>query len=239
MTFSQTFPSNWPPEFSTYGIAGANALVIPTGANVITIHGHLAIKTINGRNGNFNVGRLSTSIGEFAVKDSELDQYDEGRYEGDFIITEIRSASYTAGCRLVIETRAHLGGMSLSDSDALTHDEASKLTLQEVDPVDEEAMTPPVTVEIAAPKLRARRKKPDPLVDTTPFGLEPPEQASSMEDDDKALFCELWPLGEVVKLDSTVSRAQLRDQCARLGELGYSFDPLTQSWLSPDRTAAA
>jgi len=57
---------------------------------MITIPGQLAIKTIHGRNGDFNVGRLATSIGEFVVKNAELDQYAEGKYEGDFAIAEIR-----------------------------------------------------------------------------------------------------------------------------------------------------
>ncbi len=42
---------------------------------MISIPGQLAIKTIHGRNGDFNVGRLATSIGEFVVKNAELDQY--------------------------------------------------------------------------------------------------------------------------------------------------------------------
>ena len=50
---------------------------------MITIPGQLAIKTIHGRNGDFNVGRLATSIGEFVVKNAELDQYAEGKYDGD------------------------------------------------------------------------------------------------------------------------------------------------------------
>ncbi|HHM5294170.1 TPA: DUF3275 family protein, partial [Pseudomonas aeruginosa] len=53
---------------------------------MITIPGQLAIKTIHGRNGDFNVGRLATSIGEFVVKNAELDQYREGKYDGDFAI---------------------------------------------------------------------------------------------------------------------------------------------------------
>ncbi len=57
---------------------------------MITIPGQLAIKTIHGRNGDFNVGRLATSIGEFVVKNAELDQYREGKYDGDFVIVEIR-----------------------------------------------------------------------------------------------------------------------------------------------------
>lgn len=37
---------------------------------MINIPGQLAIRTINGRNGEFNVGKLSTSIGEFVIKDA-------------------------------------------------------------------------------------------------------------------------------------------------------------------------
>ena len=62
---------------------------------MITISGQLAIKTIHGRNGDFNVGRLATSIGEFVIKNAELDQYREGKYEGDFVITEIRPSTYS------------------------------------------------------------------------------------------------------------------------------------------------
>lgn len=79
---------------------------------MITIPGQLAIKTIHGRNGDFNVGRLATSIGEFVVKNAELDQYAEGKYEGDFAIAEIRPSTYTANGRMVIEIRALLGGMT-------------------------------------------------------------------------------------------------------------------------------
>ena len=57
---------------------------------MITIPGQLAIKTIHGKNGDFNVGRLATSIGEFVIKNAELDQYDEGKYEGDFVIAALQ-----------------------------------------------------------------------------------------------------------------------------------------------------
>ncbi len=39
---------------------------------MISITGQLAIRTISGRLGLFNVGRLSTSIGEFTIKDALL-----------------------------------------------------------------------------------------------------------------------------------------------------------------------
>ncbi|MGQ3505018.1 DUF3275 family protein [Enterococcus faecalis] len=44
------------------------------------------------------------------------------------------------------------------------------------------------------------------------------------------MFGLLWPLGESVKLDSTIDRRALRAQIARLGELGYALDFKTQEW---------
>lgn len=86
---------------------------------MIKIPGHLAIRTIQGRNGAFNVGRLSTSIGEFVIKDAVLEQHVEGKYRGEFVITEIRASSYSTGGRLVIEIRARLDSMVLEDIDEL------------------------------------------------------------------------------------------------------------------------
>lgn len=199
---------------------------------MITIPGHLSIKTIHGRNGDFNVGRLATSIGEFVIKNAELDQYDEGKYEGDFVITEIRPSTYNTSGRMVIEIRAHLGGMTLSNIDPLSQDEATRLSPQEVDPIDEETTPSAATPSSPPPRTKAR-KADDPLVDTTPFGTEPAASTpapSSEEEDDAALFGTLWPLGNVVKLDATVDRRVLRQQRDRLGALGYDFAPLTQDW---------
>ncbi|MGD9728595.1 MAG: DUF3275 family protein [Nitrospiraceae bacterium] len=198
---------------------------------MITLAGQLAIKTIHGRNGDFNVGRLATSIGEFVVKNAELDQYREGKYEGDFVITEIRPSTYNASGRMVIEIRAHLGGMTLSNIDPLSKDEATRLSPQEVDPIDEEAQAPvPSTaIPVAANDTGAN----DPLVDTTPFGKAVSNKTASKsgdEDEDAKLFGTLWPLGESVKLDATVDRRILRQQRDRLGSLGYEFAPLSQDW---------
>jgi Protein of unknown function (DUF3275) len=204
---------------------------------MITIPGQLAIKTIHGRNGDFNVGRLATSIGEFVVKNAELDQYAEGKYEGDFAIAEIRPSTYTANGRMVIEIRALLGGMTLSAIDALSRDDASRLSPQEVDPIDEEAQAPaptPTTAPKTVGQKKARGSR-DPLVDTTPFGSETAAASSGAsahadDGDDEALFGPLWPLGDTVKLDATVDRRVLRQQRDRLGDLGYEFAPLSQDW---------
>lgn len=193
---------------------------------MITIPGQLAIKTIHGRNGDFNVGRLATSIGEFVVKNAELDQYTEGKYEGDFAIVEIRPSTYSANGRMVIEIRALLGGMTLSNIDALSRDEARQLSPQEIDPIDEEAQAP---MPKASTKAKPRRTH-DPLIDTTPFGSKPVDVVPEALTDDMALFGTLWPLGEIVKLDATVDRRLLRQQRDRLGALGYEFAPLSQDW---------
>jgi len=196
---------------------------------MITLPGQLSIRTIPGRNGDFNVGRLTTSIGEFVVKNPELDQYAEGKYEGDFIITEIRPSTYNAAGRMVIEVRAHLGGMTLSNIDVLSRDEASRLAPQEVDPIDEETQAPVPTTKAPA-KAKAHDPR-DPLVDTTPFGSEPaPAVAEASADADAKLFGTLWPLGDIVKLDATVDRRVLREQRDRLTALGYTCAPLTQDW---------
>ena len=202
---------------------------------MIHLPGQLAIKTIHGRNGEFNVGRLTTSIGEFVVKNPELDQYPEGKYDGEFIVVEIRPATYNANGRMVIEIRAILGGMTLSTADGLSGDEAQKLSPQEVDPVDEET---PASVPVPKARTSKPRGPRDPLVDTTPFGSEPVPASSEVSDDatgaddaeDAALFGALWPFSEIVKLDATVDRRTLRAQRDRLGALGYSFQPLSQDW---------
>jgi len=93
---------------------------------MITIPGQLAIKTIHGRNGDFNVGRLANSIGEFVVKNAELDQYREGQYDRDFVLVEIRPSTYNANGRMVIEIRAHLGGMNVFNIEALNRDETGR-----------------------------------------------------------------------------------------------------------------
>lgn len=207
----------------------------------IVVPGQLTLRTIRGRNGPFNVGRLATPIGEFAVKDAELEQYPEGKYDGEFVIRYIFPKSYPVGGGMRFEIRASLDGMTLNGIDKLSRDEARSFATQDVDPLDEELATQPA----ATPAKRAKSSKPakpapvqasaNPLVDTTPFGVDAPSPAAAVapggaEDGDAALFGLLWPLGESVKLDSTIDRRALRAQIARLGELGYALDFKTQEW---------
>lgn len=204
---------------------------------MINIPGQLAIRTISGRNGDFNVGRLSTSIGEFVIKDALLDQYNEGKYRGDFLITEIRPSYYSTSGRLVVEIRAKLESMSLDDVDKLTAEDAATLSASEPDPIDEETSSaPPRPLQqrkkLAAPKGANRAAEPS-AAENAPFGMPLPNMSSSAEQD-ADLFGTIWPLGDTVKLDTTVDRHRLRQQCTRLGELGYVLDFKLQVWTISD-----
>lgn len=182
---------------------------------MLKLSGVLTIRTINGRNGPFNVGRLVTDLGEFSVKDTLLDQYEEGKYEGDFGISRIYPSYYLAGGRLVVEVRATLETMALAGIDELTAEDVAPAV--EPDPIEE---TPPAT-----------------LPQPAPTGDEPTE--GDDEDPDVRLFGELWPLGAKVKLDPTVDRARFRRQKERLKSLGYQFRPLGQFWEKPAEEEAA
>jgi hypothetical protein len=201
---------------------------------MISLPGHLAIRTISGRNGDFNVGRLSTSIGEFVIKDALLDQYNEGKYRGDFAITEIRPSYYTNGGRLVVEIRARLDSMTLDAVDNLTTEEADRLSNTETDPIDEEAAVAASPSPRRPAKTRSSQATTD---DEAPFGMVKtnPTVLTSSEDDDAELFGTIWPLTSSVRLDTTVDRQQLRLQCARLGELGYVHDFKQQIWNLTNR----
>ena len=208
----------------------------------VVVRGQLAIRTISGRNGRFTVGRLTTRLGLFHVKDPELEQYPEGKYEGEFVLRYIYPKSYPVGDGMRFEIRANLDGMTLSGIDKLSKAEARAFAAQDVDPLDEELGTPPATTPATAEKSKSRSKpepapvqaSKDPLVDTTPFGVDTPSAtvaaSDSPESDDAALFGILWPLEESVKLDSTIDRRTLRLQIARLNQLGYAFDATAQQW---------
>lgn len=190
---------------------------------MISITGQLAIRTISGRLGLFNVGRLSTSIGEFTIKDALLDQYQEGKYRGDFAIKQIRPSYYSHGGRLVVEIRAELEGMTLEDVTGLSREDEEHLPTNVPDPLEEDG--PPRRTS----STPARQPQTDALASDEPFGMSPPAPPST-NDIDAELFGTVWPLSETVRLDTTVDRQRLRAQCTRLDQLGFTMDFKTQTW---------
>lgn len=182
----------------------------------------MTIKVINGRNGEFRVGALHTEIGDFAVKDPVLDQYDEGRYEGVFGISRVYSSSYNTPNRIVIETRAVLDSIALANINELTTEDSEPI---EQDPIDEDKS-----------RQDAKPAESIPPTESVPesTGEEPEHgdnQVDSDSDPDAKLFGLLWPLPDSVKLDPTVDRALFRRQRDRLKEMGYHFRPIGQAWV--------
>lgn len=81
---------------------------------MIKLSGSVQIRSITGRNGPFNVGRLNTEIGEFAVKRG-IEEFDAGEYSGEFTISRIYPASYVIGGRSIVEVRADVEAIALVD----------------------------------------------------------------------------------------------------------------------------
>jgi hypothetical protein len=209
----------------------------------VKLKGRLAISTIHGRNGDFNVGSLSTRIGVFYVKNPELEQYKAGGYDGEFTIAELRLYSYQTNGRAVTGICAVLAAMKLFTAEALTSKEAQEATPQVEDPAEEEDQKPtPAPAEAAPPSQPGKPKKstvtPFPFAGSnkTPGDAKAEErqegsaQAADDGDSDASLFGTLWPLSERFKLDTTVDRRRIRSQRDRLFALGYDIDHTTQEW---------
>ena len=86
--------------------------------STVIVTGTLMIRDIPKRaGGSFKVGKLSTHIGQFEVKNPELDQYEAGTYSGNFCIDKIYPSHYVAGGKIVIEMRAVLSCFVLAGFD--------------------------------------------------------------------------------------------------------------------------
>lgn len=173
---------------------------------MVKLDGQLVVKTINGRNGPFNVGKLFTDIGEFAVKSPKLEEMEEGQFPGVFLINKIFPSSYVHGGRIIAEIRADVAEFVFRDKEALTAPAVPELPA-EPDPLDEET-TAPVD---------------KPSTATASTSTEP-------DTDPATLFGEIWPLGQQVRLDATVPRAVLRAQTSYLKAHGYRYVPSEQIW---------
>lgn len=99
---------------------------------MIKLSGSVHIRSIDGRNGSFNVGRLTTEIGEFAVKRG-IEEFDPGAYSGEFTISRIYPASYVIGGRSIVEVRADIEAIALVDVDT-TIDEQESIAAVEPEP---------------------------------------------------------------------------------------------------------
>ena len=211
---------------------------------MITLPGSLSIKKINGTRGAFCVGELHTEIGEFRVKSTILDQFEEGRYTGQFALTRIYPNAYTYFGKMVVEIRAEISDLQLDDEG----DQAPKTESapSEPDPLDEVA-APAAAPQPAVPQAEAPAPAQDEAgPERAPIEAEPGSWSVVGDDDvppaetdpDRELFgAELHAAvasGGPVKLDPSVDRAKFRLQRDRLKALGYRFDAAGQAWLKPE-----
>ena len=209
---------------------------------MINLPGNLYIREVKGRNGGFSVGRLVTDIGEFVLRDPFLDQYGEGCYQGEFGIAEIFPASYVAGGRLVVEIRATLASLVLAAVEGPAEAEANSAGLTGQEPADPEtqggtgASKPeagPIKLDTAAspengPTGASGNPKNGPTSQNEMF---PPMGNPDGDAADTDLFGTLWPLGDTVKLDTSVNRSLFRRQKERIKALGYTFQASGQLWV--------
>lgn len=191
---------------------------------MIALAAKLVIRSITGRNGRFNVGRLITDIGEFTVKDELFEEFDEGTYRGQFNVAQVYPASYVANSRMVVEVRARVVSFTIDEGEAGAVDEQ-----MEKDPLDEQTPAPALTPADAPATTTAEAS-----VEPAPATPAEPVSGADVEGDDaelSALFGTLWPLGDVVQLDPTVGRDKFRNQRDALKERGYRFEPKEQKWV--------
>ena len=202
----------------------------------MSMRGVLTVKWINGRNGEFAVGDLYTPIGDFSVKDSLLDQFEEGTYAGTFWVSQVFSKSWEYRGRITIETRAVLADVQIDDESK----HAAEHEPTELDPIDEPPPAPvPVPVPPPRPRIVVPPRRPASTGDAErnrqagPHGVAP--QDLELFGDEIA---EQVRLQASVKLDTTIDRARLRAQRKRLDELGYAFNALTQSFAHSSQATA-
>jgi hypothetical protein len=200
------------------------------GNAMIKLPGTLIIRIIDGRYGDFRVGQLQTEIGEFAVKDPMFDQYDEGRYDGNFVISKIYNGPYTVSNRVVVQLCADIDSVVLSSA-AVEQQEDEDF---EQDPIEKEQSLSSSKLETTT-ETQLSDQSSTASFDDDSANTEGDLGYESTTDADKAelrnLFGLLWPLGQSVKLDSTVDRAVLRQQRDKLDELGYTFKAVGQVWV--------
>ncbi|MCR6481051.1 DUF3275 family protein [Variovorax sp. ZS18.2.2] len=123
----------------------------------------LRVKKIRqSRNGAFCVADLSTGIGEFKVKDTILDQFDEGEYQATVWISEVFLAQYIAYGKAVTEIRARLHDLQVNASAQLepTHQEQA-----EPDPLDE---LPTTRIDVPRVLPLPTEEKPSPASSPAP-----------------------------------------------------------------------
>jgi hypothetical protein len=194
----------------------------------ISVRGTLVVQRKRGRKGEFNVGDLSTEIGEFEVKDALIEEYEPGRYAGEFVIKWIEPDSFSWRGRVFVKNRASLDAIFIDEADE-SEGAATPALPPEPDPADSAPAT-----DGDAHDAHDKRSAPSSAKPPRPAPAASARSGASGVDDDPALFgaelFELLAAHQPMKLDPTIDRVQFRQQRDRLKALGYAFNVKNQTW---------
>lgn len=203
---------------------------------MISVNGVLTVKQISGSNGKFCTGDLNCDLGEFKVKETILDQFEEGRYEGEFVIERFYLSSYIWRGKSTTDIRAKVTGIHLDLADEGAVEDAP----MEPDPITD-SMPATESVDVKAAEVFANdneggsssfmeeeaQTKSTALCKTVDSN---PEVAALL-----AIFgdelSQLILTDMTVKLDPTIDRSLFREQRMILKERGYQFDAMAQTWF--------
>lgn len=206
----------------------------------VRLAGTLTVTERDGARGPFNVGELSTTLGDFKVIDQWLEQLDPGSYKGDFWVTRVEPRSNVWKNRVFVEIRATVVDYSLEEDHENANSHANSLP-PETDPIEDDRRS---KVSTETPKstttstVRSKRPPPSPPAHNEPAPKTPPPQ-SRMDTEIGELFGhELAPLvltrSDAIQLDPTVDRELFRKQKSWLKDHHYRFDVVGQIWNPPN-----
>jgi hypothetical protein len=186
----------------------------------ISVRGTLVVQRKRGRKGEFNIGDLSTEIGEFEVKDALIEEFEPGKYTGEFLVNWIEPDSFSWRGKVFVKNRANLDAIYIDEADE-TPEASTPAVPPEPDPAD------PAPLDTTEPADHGHAAAPKPLRPRTAATPSEPVDDSSLFGPE--LF-ELLAQRQAMKLDPTIDRVQFRQQRDRLKAVGYSFNSKTQTW---------
>ena len=198
------------------------------------LDGTLTIEVIPGKRGDFCVGTLLTSIGEFKVKDAALDQFERGSYKGRFTVEKIymESAKWRNGWFTNLMAKIALDGYQINEEEESPA--ASPSAQAEPDSIDDSVANAPTgQPEPAIPDSEKSFHEPK-AAESLKQSLDLKTNNPAIDPDEKLFGIELYPLfkqrAESIALDNTIDREQFRMQRDRLKANGYRFDTKDQKW---------
>lgn len=180
---------------------------------MIKISGNLSVSYRVGQHGRFALGKLDTPIGTFAIKPNWLDQFEEGLYKGEFVVSRIYMKPVAWRNTLITELCADVMDYSIDELDtgAPVVKGGDELAMPTSDPVDVDN-----SVSTALPETHSAEKV---TPDDSPDENVLPEE-----------LLQLFKARESVKLDPTVDRVLLRKQTDLLKRNGYKYDAVARIW---------